>query len=56
VREGIGGAPRLYVFATCEHLIEQRRSAPVAAEGLDAGEAVDGMTLPGSAATADQSP
>jgi PBSX family phage terminase large subunit len=35
------GAPRLYVFTTCRHLIEQFKSAPVAAEGLDAGEIVD---------------
>jgi hypothetical protein len=31
----------LYVFATCPRLIEQLKSAPLAAEGLDAGEAVD---------------
>jgi hypothetical protein len=31
----------LYVFATCRRLIEQLKSAPLAAEGLDAGEAVD---------------
>jgi PBSX family phage terminase large subunit len=37
----VGGAPRLYVFATCTHLIEQLKSAPVAADGVDAGEAVD---------------
>jgi hypothetical protein len=35
------GSPRLYVFATCRRLIEQLKSAPLTAEGLDAGEAVD---------------
>jgi PBSX family phage terminase large subunit len=35
------GAPRLYVFSTCTHLIDQLKSAPIAAEGADAGEAVD---------------
>jgi hypothetical protein len=35
------GAPRLYVFSTCTHLIDQLQSAPLAAEGADAGEAVD---------------
>jgi PBSX family phage terminase large subunit len=35
------GAPRLYVFTTCGHLIEQFKSAPIAAEGVDAGEIVD---------------
>jgi hypothetical protein len=34
-------APRLYVFSTCTHLIDQLKSAPIAAEGADAGEAVD---------------
>jgi hypothetical protein len=38
---GLVGAPRLYVFTTCRHLIDQFKSAPVAAEGLDAGEIVD---------------
>jgi Phage terminase large subunit len=37
----VGGAPRLYVFSTCTHLIQQLKSAPVAADGVDAGEAVD---------------
>jgi PBSX family phage terminase large subunit len=37
----VAGAPRLYVFTTCRHLIDQFKSAPVAAEGLDAGEIVD---------------
>jgi len=36
-----GGAPRLYVFNTCAHLIGQLKSAPIAAEGVNAGEAVD---------------
>ena len=35
------GAPRLYVVSTCRHLIAQFRSAPLAAEGPDAGEAID---------------
>jgi phage terminase large subunit len=37
----VDGAPRLYVFPACKHLIEQLKSAPVAAEGPDAGEVVD---------------
>jgi hypothetical protein len=37
----VGGAPRLYVFLSCKHLIAQLKSAPVAADGVDAGEAVD---------------
>jgi hypothetical protein len=37
----IGGAPRLYVFSSCTHLIQQLKSAPVAADGVDDGEAVD---------------
>jgi phage terminase large subunit len=41
VREGVEGAPRLYVFETCKELIRQLKSAPIAAEGVDAGEAVD---------------
>jgi len=36
-----GGAPRLYVFRTCEHTIEQLKSAPVAVDGVVAGETVD---------------
>jgi len=31
----------LYVFSSCEHLIEQLKSAPVATDGVQAGEAVD---------------
>ena len=38
---GTDGAPRLYVVSTCGHLIAQLQSAPLAAEGADAGEAVD---------------
>jgi PBSX family phage terminase large subunit len=41
VPAGLGGAPRLYVFSTCQHLIEQLKSAPVAEDGVAAGEAVD---------------
>jgi hypothetical protein len=41
IREGVEGAPRLYVFATCRELIRQLKSAPVAADGIDVGEAVD---------------
>lgn len=37
----VGGAPRLYVVSSCRHLIEQLKSAPLAADGMDAGEAVD---------------
>jgi len=38
----LGAAPRLYAFSTCERLIEQLKSAPVAVDGANAGEAVDG--------------
>jgi hypothetical protein len=41
IPEGIAGAPRLYVFSTCKELIRQLKSAPVAIDGQDAGEAVD---------------
>jgi hypothetical protein len=41
IREGVDGAPRLYVFASCKELVKQIRSAPVAVDGMDAGEAVD---------------
>jgi PBSX family phage terminase large subunit len=37
----VGGAPSLYIFRTCENTIEQLKSAPVAADGVAAGEAVD---------------
>jgi hypothetical protein len=40
-RSGIDGAPRLYVSAACKQLIRQLKSAPVAVDGIDAGEAVD---------------
>jgi PBSX family phage terminase large subunit len=36
-----GGSPRLYICRSCVHVVEQLRSAPVAAEGPDAGKAVD---------------
>ena len=35
------GSPRLFVFSTCEHLIAQLKSAPIAEDGRDAGEAID---------------
>ena len=41
IPDSMGGAPRLYVFSSCKHLIAQLKSAPVAADGVDAGEAVD---------------
>jgi hypothetical protein len=41
VRPELGGAPRLYVFKSCEHLIEQLKSAPVAEDGADFRECVD---------------
>lgn len=41
VRSGVEGAPRLYVFASCREVIKQLKSAPVAVDGMDAGEAVD---------------
>jgi hypothetical protein len=41
IPDSVGGAPRLYVFSSCKHLIGQLKSAPVAADGVDAGEAVD---------------
>ena len=40
-RSGERGSPRLFVFSTCSHLVDQFRSAPVAAEGLQAGQIVD---------------
>jgi hypothetical protein len=42
VPKDVGGAPRLYVVSTCKRLIEQFTSAPVAADGADAGEVIDG--------------
>jgi hypothetical protein len=41
VREGVDGAPRLYVSSACRQLVQQLKSAPVAVDGVDAGEAVD---------------
>jgi len=41
-RTGETGAPRLFMFKTCERLVAQMRSAPIAKDGSDAGEAVDG--------------
>lgn len=41
-RYGERGAPQLYLFGTCKNLAEQIRSAPIAAEGREAGKAVDG--------------
>jgi hypothetical protein len=41
VPESLEGAPRLYVFATCKQLIRQLKSAPIAVEGVEIGEAVD---------------
>ena len=41
MRDGVNGAPRLYVFASCRNLIDQLKSAPVAEDGVEAGEAVD---------------
>jgi phage terminase large subunit len=41
VMTAVVGAPRLYVFTVCSYLIDQFKSAPLATEGLDAGEMVD---------------
>jgi PBSX family phage terminase large subunit len=41
VRDGVEGAPRLYVFRTCRQLVAQLKSAPVAVDGVNAGECVD---------------
>jgi hypothetical protein len=41
VPASLAGAPRLYLFKTCTHLIAQLKSAPVAEEGINAGEVVD---------------
>jgi hypothetical protein len=41
VRPKVGGAPRLYVFSSCRELIRQLKSARVAEDGLEVGEAVD---------------
>jgi hypothetical protein len=32
----------LFIFRNCVHVVEQLKSAPVAAEGPDAGQAIDG--------------
>jgi hypothetical protein len=40
-RSGEYGSPRLFIFSTCEHLIAQLQSAPIAKDGSEAGEAVD---------------
>lgn len=37
----VTGAPRLYVFKSCEHVIEQVKGAPIATDGSEAGECVD---------------
>ncbi len=41
VPANLGGAPHLYVFSTCRHLIEQFHSAPIASDSADLAEAVD---------------
>jgi phage terminase large subunit len=41
IRETAGGAPRLFIFSSCTELIRQLKSAPVASDGSDPGEAVD---------------
>jgi PBSX family phage terminase large subunit len=41
VPEAVGGSPRLFVFRTCRNLIAQLQSAPVAVEGVGAGQMVD---------------
>lgn len=41
VRDGVEGAPRLYVFRSCKHLVAQLKSAPVVVDGVNAGECVD---------------
>jgi hypothetical protein len=40
-RRGEKGSPRLFVFPSCKHLISQFKSAPIAEDGRDAGEAYD---------------
>lgn len=40
-KSGQQGAPRLFVFKTCEQVVAQLQSAPIATDGHDAGEAVD---------------
>jgi hypothetical protein len=41
IRDGVEGAPRLFVFSTCRELVKQLRSAPIAVTGPEAAEAVD---------------
>jgi PBSX family phage terminase large subunit len=41
IRQGAGGAPRLYIVDGCRELVRQLKSAPVAVDGVDTGEAVD---------------
>jgi hypothetical protein len=41
VPESAGGSPHLFVFKSCGNLIGQLQSAPIAAEGVGAGVAVD---------------
>ena len=41
VRDGVEGAPWLYVFRSCRQLIAQLKSAPVAVDGVNVGECVD---------------
>lgn len=40
-RSGEYGSPRLFIFKSCEQVIAQLQSAPIAKDGSDAGEAVD---------------
>jgi PBSX family phage terminase large subunit len=40
-RSGEHGSPRLFIASSCEHLVEQFKSAPVAEDGVGAGECVD---------------
>jgi hypothetical protein len=41
IREGVVGAPRLFVFSTCRELVRQLKSAPIAVTGPEIAEAVD---------------
>jgi hypothetical protein len=40
-RSGERGAPQLFVFSSCTEAVRQLTSAPVAADGVNAGECVD---------------
>jgi hypothetical protein len=43
VPDSLGGAPRLYIVGRrCPNLVEQLKSAPIAADGVGAGEMIDG--------------